>query len=863
MNIARRDSRFTRYSFLVAIFFLAGIINITFVDPAIAQKTNSQSSQTYNSRDRQTDLLLTGKQLYDRGQLMAATQLWLQARQESRDSGHIDRLIHSNNYLAIVYQDLGNWDKAAKAIADNLELIVPSDRTIARRNVEVDSPLLYAQTLVTKGSWQLKQGQADAAIATWQQAESIYHRLNDTQGIILTQIDLAQALQTLGYFRRSQKQLERVRQQLDSIANPSLKIATLQTLGTALEVSGDLLKSQTVLQQSLELAKQTNSASDVGETLFRLGNVARSSNNTAAALDYYQQAIAISPNLQTILNAELNQLSLLIEREEIVKAERAIATIEPKLLSLPASRTTIYALLNYAQSAIALNRPSVESILQQAVRQAQKIEDNIALAYSLEKLGFWHELQHDYETALNLSDRALTLAEAGNTAQITATLHWQRGRILKARGSHRQAIAAYQSAVDDLDSLHRDLVAVNPTLQFSFRQQVEPMYRQLVELLLEDVNRLSPAAKQQNLERSRVAIEALQQKELENFFRIACLDVNQQNIEQIDERAAVIYPILLDKSIEVIVSLPNLPLQHYRTKIDRQQQNQTFNELLQYLNPVFSSQDIHPTAQKLYDWSIRPVESMLAAQKIDTLVFVLDGKLRNLPMSVLHDGEKYLIEKYNLALTPGLELLASKTKDKQKLNVLTGGLTKSRQGFSALPGVAAEISEIEQIMPSQTLLDRDFTNQNIQQKVALESSEIVHLATHGQFSSSAENTYILTWDKRINVARFDRLLRDRQNDRPIELLVLSACKTAAGDEQAILGLAGMAIRSGARSTVATLWSVSDRSTAKLIPEFYSHLSQPNITKAQAMRQAQLSLLQDREYEHPYYWSPFVLLGNWL
>lgn len=119
----------------------------------------------------------------------------------------------------------------------------------------------------------------------------------------------------------------------------------------------------------------------------------------------------------------------------------------------------------------------------------------------------------------------------------------------------------------------------------------------------------------------------------------------------------------------------------------------------------------------------------------------------------------------------------------------------------------------------------------------------------------------MTWDDRINVNDFDKLLSNRNNSTPIELLVLSACKTAAGDERAILGLAGMAIRSGARSTMATLWSVNDNSTAKLMTEFYGYLSQSR-SKSQAMRQAQLSLLQSEQYHHPFYWSPFVLVGNW-
>lgn len=105
-------------------------------------------------------------------------------------------------------------------------------------------------------------------------------------------------------------------------------------------------------------------------------------------------------------------------------------------------------------------------------------------------------------------------------------------------------------------------------------------------------------------------------------------------------------------------------------------------------------------------------------------------------------------------------------------------------------------------------------------------------------------------------------MRDRQNRRPIEILILSACQTAAGDKRAALGLAGVAVRSGARSTIATLWSVQDNSTAELITHFYAALKQPGITRAEALRQAQLSLLRSLDYQHPYYWAPFVLVGNW-
>jgi len=142
---------------------------------------------------------------------------------------------------------------------------------------------------------------------------------------------------------------------------------------------------------------------------------------------------------------------------------------------------------------------------------------------------------------------------------------------------------------------------------------------------------------------------------------------------------------------------------------------------------------------------------------------------------------------------------------------------------------------------------------------------VVHLATHGQFSSDADKTFILTWDDRIKVKQLSAILRDRDSAEatPLELLVLSACQTASGDKRAALGLAGVAVRSGARSTLATLWSVSDEAASTLMPRFYQELTVPGTTKAQALQRAQLSLLKDPRFQLPLYWAPFVLVGNWL
>jgi CHAT domain-containing protein len=212
-----------------------------------------------------------------------------------------------------------------------------------------------------------------------------------------------------------------------------------------------------------------------------------------------------------------------------------------------------------------------------------------------------------------------------------------------------------------------------------------------------------------------------------------------------------------------------------------------------------------------------------------------------------------------------LQLFNPRRLSLEQSRILVGALTESRLGFSALPAVKKEVQDIAEIASTEVLLDGEFTRTQLTHKIQADAFPIVHLATHGQFSSQAEDTFLLTWNERINVKNLDHLLREQAQivRSPIELLVLSACQTAVGDKRAALGLAGVAIRSGARSMVATLWSVQDESTADFMTQFYQVLNQPNVSKADALRQAQLSLLRSPQYQHPFYWAAFVLVGNWL
>lgn len=370
------------------------------------------------------------------------------------------------------------------------------------------------------------------------------------------------------------------------------------------------------------------------------------------------------------------------------------------------------------------------------------------------------------------------------------------------------------------------------------------------------------------LAQARDVIEGLQIAELDNFFREACLDTTFQLdrvIDQANLSAAIIYTIVLPDRLEVILKLPHQPLRYHTKRVTQTEVERTVDTLLAELKKPFTSQDLQAQAQQIYDWLIRPQEAALRDNNIETIVFVLDGSLRSIPMAALFDGQHYLVENYSVAIAPGLQLPDPQPLENRQLNALVAGLSEARKHFSALIFVEEEVADIQSSVPSEVLLNQDFTHEKFRKLLDSAHFSIVHIATHGQFSSNAKDTFILAWDTPINVVELGNLLESRAitKPEPIELLVLSACRTAVGDRRATLGLAGMAVRAGARSTIASLWSVDDASGAALMHQFYQELSQHPISKAEALRRSQKFLIQDPLYKDPHFWSPYVLLGNWL
>lgn len=857
--------RWSRSLILAALgFSLCLMMDVLLPHISVATQPSSLSQSSVLIAE---ETLERGQTLYEAGQYAEAAMVLEQVVEKAQSEGMVPMQVAALRNLALVYQHLGQWKKAKQAIANSLNLI---------NRLEVKERLaMQASVLDVQGSLQLEQGQTRDAIATWEKAGKLYEPLGDKAKATRNQINQAQALQRLGFYRRSIAILMPIVQALEEQPDSLTKAVSLRSLGDAQQFVGDLDQASKTLEKSVEIAKRLQSTDAISNAQLSLGNTLQVQGKTDAALAAYKQAETASPSSTTTVQAQLNQLSLLVATQRTKEAQALWQPIQTTLNTLPINHQNLFARINLAQNLIQLNgqqKPSpqdIAQILSVAIQQARSLQDQRSEAYAIGTLGTLYERTGQLTDAQKLSHQALLIAQTNNANDITYRWQWQLGRLYKARGDaeanpayYNKAIAAYAEAIKTLQTLRADLVAVNAQAQVSFQESVEPIHREFVSLLLDPKR---GEVKSKDLEEARNVIESLQLAELDNFFREACLRAIPTVVDQIDQRAAVIYPIILGDRLEVIVSLPQQPLRHYASPVDRATFESLVSELRQSL-VLRIGKGYLPNTQKLYDWIIRPVAADLATSQTKTIVFVLDGALRNVPMAALHDGNQFLIEQYSVALTPGLQLLSPRPLQEGSLNVLTAGLSESRQGFSALPNVVSEVKEIQSAVPTKVLLNKDFTEAAFKQALSNQTASIVHLATHGQFSSQKNETYVLTWDERLGIITLNDLLQVAELKRAglIELLVLSACETATGDKQAALGMAGMAVRAGARSTIASLWQIDDEATAILMNHFYAELVKSKTTKANALRQAQLAVLQDPRFrQHPYFWAPYVLIGNWL
>ncbi|MGA9378598.1 MAG: CHAT domain-containing protein, partial [Phormidium sp.] len=641
------------------------------------------------------------------------------------------------NYLAATYEKLGEWEQAKEAIATSL-LLLKSQSSSNNNIIQV-----LARIYNTKGKIELATGETENALASWQEALKFYTKIKHEAGIIGSKINQAQALRSLGFYNQALKILEDLETSLKEQPNTLTKATALRSLGNAYRLVGKLKESQQALIKSLAIAKQLNSSQDISASLLSLGNTEKAIGNSKhqyqtniveqsplrvicqkisseaevtqhyqTAAKYYEEAANKSPSSIGKTQAKINRLRVLLEAGESANIGD-LKEIQNQITQLPPSRSSVYAIVNFVQSSTCFQQKTsqtdswlteIVSLLNTAIQQSGTLEDKRAQSYALGSLGQVYEYNKQWDIAKKYTNSALNIAQKINADDITYQWNWQLGRILSRTDEDKErAIAAYQEAFKSLQKIRSNLVTLNPDVQYIFREEVEPIYRKLVDLLLQPNQGV---ISQENLQQARDVMENLQLAELDNFFQDACLNAKPVKIDKVDRTAAVIYPIILPERLDVIVSLPGKSLIYHSNLVPQTQLEKNIDTLQSYLTNRTRTKDIQPLANQIYRWLIQPFESELT--EIKTLVFVLDGSLRNIPMAVLYDDkQKYLIEKYAVAIAPGLQLIEPKTLP-QKLKALTAGLSEERefQGntFSALENVPKELQAIQSVIPTEQLL---------------------------------------------------------------------------------------------------------------------------------------------------------------
>jgi CHAT domain-containing protein len=633
------------------------------------------------------------------------------------------------------------------------------------------------------------------------------------------------------------------------------------------------------LRQALALARTQDSPPLTATVLNDLGILSAVQQHDKEALDAFQESMALAQKANLLLlaaSARTNAARALLRLNQPISSRITLDTAFDQLKDLHASREKSLGLISIALAYQRLlphlpreRNPLLlrtAGVLQEAADVAEQQDERRVLSYALGYLGHLYETESRMDEAMLLTRRALSSAQSADAPESLYRWQWQLGRQLAATGRLDDAIASYRLAASTLQPIRTEVARTSVEGALMGQETVKPLFFELADLLLQRAS-LTPdgPAAEEYLFAARDAIEAYKTAELRDYFKDDCVDAVRSRVTTFDRLSpdtAVIYPIMFTSRLELLMSLPS-GLTRVTVPVPADQLTQeirTFRRLVEKR----TTQEYLPHAQRLYDWLVRPLESDLSRLRITTLVFVPDSALRTIPLAALHDGSSFLIKKFALALTPGLTLTDPKPLNRDTLRVLAVGLTKSVQGFPPLPYVAEEIESIQQLYKSEQLINDAFQTLRLEQKLQDGQYDILHIATHGKFSTDINNSFLLTFDGKLTMETLNQLVglfRFRQE--PLELLTLSACQTGVGDDRAALGLAGVALKAGARSALATLWFINDEASAALISAFYRQLQNPSLSKAVALQQAQIALLSDPVYEHPAYWSPFLLLNNWL
>lgn len=783
-----------------------------------------------------------------------------------------------------------------------------------------EQTLRPAEQEMAQGREFFTQGSFPQAALHWMEAARLYEREGQLKEQSQALTHLAYAFQQEGQIREALTTLQAALKLSEQVGSRAQTAAILGRLGNAALALGqsDLALEHLTKAVSLVREEEEKDTGLLAMLLNDLGNALTSTNQRIEAIDVYLESKSLAsltdqPALAVM--AQTNMAMALFEEQQLTEAEKQLDLAYAEIQSLEDSYSKAYGLLNIgltyddlrmavssprmmaqaAEGPFAGNTrglgvgagtspasregkkvpsyvPSDNSLVRQAsdsfvaaAQVATRLGDPRAQSYAWGYLGALLEKEHRYGEALDFTRRAALAAQKGNVPESSYRWQWQTARLLKASDKPDEALAAYQRAVTILKPIRYEFSVGYQGRHHSFHDSIAPLFTEFEDSLLRRaVNSQEPEQVQRLLVQVREAVEASRTAELQDYFRDDCVGnmLAKRGRGAIPDHTAVIYPIILPDRLELLVDMGD-KLYRFGVPVNAEQLTQEVRAFRRTIQDRQSNRYL-THAQRLYGWLVAPAKREYSSRAIHTLVFVPDGPLRTVPMAALYDGKHFAIDTYAMAVTPSMDLTDTRPVDRTKINLLSMGLTESVQGFPALPNVATEVDTLKTLYGGKLLLDSQFLVPSMEREIKEQGVGMVHIASHGVVENDVNKSFLLAYDDKITMNRLSQLvglLQYRQT--PLELLTLSACETAIGDDRAALGLAGVAVKAGARSALATLWFIDDKATSELVDEFYRQLRDPSVTKAVALQRAQLMILNEPGYGHPSFWAPFLLISNWM
>jgi CHAT domain-containing protein/Tfp pilus assembly protein PilF len=879
-------------------------------------KTLAQPPTNQARKAEAENLLQKGIQQSQNRQYTEAIETYQQVLAIARAIGDKAILGETLHRIGAIYNNLDDYPQALNFFAQALAI-----------RKQIDDKTGVGSTLNSMGGVYQQQGQYDQALKLYQQSLAIRREIGDKAGEGRTLNNIASLYDSQGKYAQAIEAYQQALAIFKELDNKTGVGALLSNIGLVYSELGQHEQALKFYQQSLAIRREIDDKAGIGKTLHNIGFAYDEMGQNTQALEFYQQALAVRRQIKDKAGeaTTLNNIGFFYNKigqypKAIESLEQALALFQEIGNRAGVGRTidsigTVYKSLGEYSKSLASYQQSLAIQREVGDKAGERItlsnigsllekqkQPQLAIIFYKESVNLTEKIRKDL-TVLSREQQESYTKTVVDTYRSLADLLLKQNRVLEAQ----QVLDLLK--VQELDDyLHKvrgteqtsqgvELLSQEKTVQKNYadiENQAIDLGKELAQLEVIPPDKRTPAQQQRI-----VTIRKAQQditKQFNEFIRSPAVvvltqrlnqetageNLNLQNLNnlrstlvELKQNAVILYPLILEDRLELVLVTPYSPPIRRTVNIKREDLNRAIAEFRTTLtNRRNSTATVKVSAKQIYNLLIKPIENDLAQAKAETIIYAPDGQLRYIPLAAVFDGKQWLVERFRIDNITALSLTKLNTEHQTQPRVLAGAFAKgnysfhagTRQfNFSGLPFAAREVETLAATIPGTTkLIDKDFSRDAMVPR--MNDYNIVHLATHAAFvNGEPEESFILFGDgSSVSLPEVRNWVLPN-----VDLVVLSACQTGVGGQLGngveILGFGYQIEQTGARASIASLWTVDDGGTETLMTAFYTALKQGNISKAEALRQAQIALIsrESSDLARPYYWAPFILIGNGL